>query len=104
MAAVAPAATALTMSLPRRTPPSQMISVRPPTASATGATSEQRGGRPVELAAAVVRQGDGVDAASAARTASSTVWMPLTTIGPSHTERSQSTSAHESAGSNWVLM
>ena len=35
---VAPRATALTMSLPRRTPPSQMISVRSPTASTTGAT------------------------------------------------------------------
>ena len=50
------------MSLPRRTPPSQMISVRPPTASATGATSANGGGRAVELAAAVVRQRDRVDA------------------------------------------
>ena len=62
MHAVAPAATALTMSLPRRTPPSQMISMRPPTASATGATRSNGGGRAVELAAAVVRQRDGVDA------------------------------------------
>ena len=39
MKAVAPAASAFTTSLPRRTPPSQMILVRPPTASTTGATS-----------------------------------------------------------------
>ncbi len=30
--------------------------------------------------------------------------MPLSTIGPSHTERSQPTSSHDSAGSNWLLM
>jgi hypothetical protein len=46
MAAVAPAASALAMSLPRRTPPSQMISLRPPMASATGATSGNVAGAP----------------------------------------------------------
>ena len=34
------------MSLPRRTPPSQMISMRPPTASATGATRSNAAGAP----------------------------------------------------------
>jgi uncharacterized BrkB/YihY/UPF0761 family membrane protein len=36
--------------------------------------------------------------------ASATVWMPLITIGPSHTPRIQSMSRHESEGSNWLLM
>ncbi len=44
MHAVAPRASALTMSLPRRTPPSQMISTRPPTWSATGATRSRAAG------------------------------------------------------------
>jgi hypothetical protein len=41
---------------------------------------------------------------SAARRASSTVWIPLITIGPGHTVRIHSTSAHDSDGSNWLLM
>ena len=48
------------MSLPRRTPPSQMISTRSPTASATGATGRAPPGRR-RLPTAVVRQGDRVD-------------------------------------------
>ena len=40
---------------------------------------------------------------SAASTASATHWIPLTTIGPDHTERSHSTSAHDRSGSNWLL-
>ncbi len=42
--------------------------------------------------------------ASAASTASSTVWIPLMMMGPSHTVRSQSMSGHDSAGSNCELM
>ena len=62
MQAVAPSATALTMSLPRRTPPSQMISMRPPSACGDRRDEVDRRRRRVELAAAVVRQRDGVDA------------------------------------------
>ena len=42
----APSATAFTMSLPRRTPPSQMTAMESPTASFTGATSSMGGGAP----------------------------------------------------------
>jgi hypothetical protein len=41
--------------------------------------------------------------ASAASLASSTVWMPLMTSGPSHTERIHSMSRHDRPGSNCVL-
>ncbi len=98
MPAVAPAATALTMSLPRRTPPSQMISVRPPTASATGATSVNVAGAPSSWRPPWFDSAMASTPASAASTASSTVCMPFSTIGPSHTERSQSTSSHDSDG------
>jgi hypothetical protein len=37
---------------------------------------------------------------STAIRASATVWMPLTTIGPSQNDRIHSTSSHERAGSN----
>ena len=83
MQASAPSATAFTMSLPRRTPPSQMISIASPTASATGATSRsararrRAGGRRGSTARSPSTP------ASTASTASSTVWMPLSTIGPS---------------------
>ena len=104
MQQVAPRATALTMSLPRRTPPSQMISMRPPTASATGATRSTVAGaesswRPPWLDSAMPST-----PASTASTASSTVWMPLMMMGPSHTVRSHSMSGHDSAGSNCELM
>ncbi len=104
MHAVAPAATAFTMSLPRRTPPSQMISVRPPTASATGATRENVAGEPSSWRPPWFDRAMASTPLSAASTASATHWMPLTTIVPSHTERNQSMSSHDSAGSNWELM
>ena len=75
-------------------PPSQMISIRSPTASATGATRSKTAGalsswRPpwFESAMAVDACVGGQDRAS------STVWMPLITSGPSQMERSQSTSS-----------
>ena len=62
MHALAPRATALTMSLPRRTPPSQITSVRSADGVDDGRDELDRRRRRVELPAAVVRQGDGLDA------------------------------------------
>jgi hypothetical protein len=92
------------MSLPRRMPPSQTISVRSPTAWATGATRSNTAGadsswRPPWLDRTMASM-----PMSAASSASATVWMPFSRIGPSQTDRSQSTSFHERLGSNWALM
>ena len=102
MHAVAPRATALTMSLPRRTPPSQMISTRPPTASATGATRSRAAGASSSCRPPWFDRATASTPTSAAILASSTVWIPLITIGPFQTERNQSTSSHDSRASNCV--
>src|SRR5208282_3127331 len=104
MHATAPAATALTMSLPRRTPPSQMIAVRPSVASTTGATRENGAGDPSTWRPPWLDNATALTPRSAAITASAVVWIPLITIGPFHTDWSHSTSDHDSAGSNCVLM
>ncbi len=103
MHAVAPSASALTMSPPRRTPPSQMIWVRSPTACATGATSSIGAGAPSSWRPPWFDRAIASTPWSAASTASATVWMPFTTIGPFQTERIHSRSSQASAGSNWEL-
>ena len=93
------------MSLPRRTPPSQMICSRSPTASATGATRRTGAGAAVELAAAVVGQGDGLHpGVGGDGRRRRPIWIPLMTIGPPHTVRIQSRSRQDRPGSNWELM
>ena len=104
MTAFAPRATALTTSLPRRTPPSQMTSSWSPTAWTTGSTRSMVAGavsswRPPWLESATASM-----PMDAAISASATDWMPLITSGPSHTDRSHSMSSQQSEGSNWPLM
>ena len=101
---VAPSASALTMSPPRRTPPSQTMSRSPPTASATGATRSTIPGaesswRPPWLDSTMPSSPP-----SRAITASATLWTPLTSTGPSHSDRIHSTSSHDSVGSNCSFM
>jgi hypothetical protein len=76
------------MSLPRRTPASQMISTSPELVCHWGNQVEGDRGT-VQLASAVVGQRDRINTGicgEARRRA--IVWMPFTTIGRSHTDRS----------------
>ena len=104
MTASAPTASALTMSEPRRTPPSQITSTRSPTASTISGRRSNDAGAPSSWRPPWLETAMAVTPASAASRASATDWIPLRTSGPSQIERNHSRSRHERPGSNWDAM
>ena len=98
MTALAPRATALTTSLPRRTPPSMTTSMRSPTASAITGSARMVAGVVSRLLPPWLDTLMVLYPASTARSASETRMMPLSMNGPSHCSRSQRRSSHDGGG------
>src|SRR5215469_936295 len=89
----APSASALTTSLPRRTPPSSSTSIWLPTASAIPGSRRIVAGVPSTLLPPWLETEIPVTPASTARFASSTLLTPLRRNGAGHCSRSHATSA-----------
>ena len=91
-------ATALTTSLPRRTPPSITTSTWSPTVSAIVGQHADRGGRTVEVVATMVRHRDRRDAGIDRPLGIIDAITPLSMNGPPHCSRSQATSSQVGGG------
>ena len=96
--ALAPSASALTTSLPRRTPPSSTTSIWSPTASTTAGSIRMEAGTPSTLFPPWLDTEIAVAPRSTARLASSGRRMPLIMKGPCQTLRSHCRSAPVGCG------
>ena len=89
----------MTTSLPRLMPPSTRTGTRPSTASTTPGKRLERGDRAVELAPAMVRHDDAVDASCERLTGVLRMQDSLQKKRPLHQRLSASTSRQEREGS-----
>ena len=96
--AVTPSARALTTSVPRRTPPSSRMGIRPPTAATIAGRASMVPGAPSSCRPPWLLTMMPSMPSATARRASWGWSTPLSSKGPGHNARSQATSVQEAAG------
>ena len=99
----APSASALSTSVPRRTPPSMKTGSRPASALTTGCSASTVARQPSSCRPPWLETMTPLAPCSAASRASSGVMMPLTSTGSPVMLRSQLRSAHVSVGSRYLI-